>query len=184
MKRISLKISKLLILIYFIALSTPNFVAYAHILKESKKTDEYYMQIAIHLAKQNPKVPFGAVIVDNATGAVLAKGLNASQLNPTLHGEIAAINQCAKKHPHLDWSKVTLYTTAEPCPMCQSAIIWAGIPRVVFATSIDYLTKNGWNQIQLSAAKINAKAPFYSGTLKGGVLKEQTNPLFKKINRV
>lgn len=178
MEEIFLK--KFKFLLYFIVFFAPSFWVYADALKEPKKTDEFYMQIAIDLAKHNPRAPFAALIVDNETGAILAKGLNASHVNPTFHGEIAAINQCAKKHPHIDWSKVTLYTTAEPCSMCQSAVIWAGISKVVFATSIDYLTKNGWNQIQLNAAQVNAKASFYSGMLKGGVLKEKANVLFKK----
>lgn len=138
------------------------------------------MQIALALAKHNPQAPFGAVIVDNQTGEIIAQGLNASRINPTFHGEMVAINDCAKKHPHVDWSKVTLYTTAEPCSMCQSAIIWAGISRVVFATSIDYLLTHGWDQIEIPAAEVNHKAPFYKGTLTGGILADKTNVLFNK----
>jgi tRNA(adenine34) deaminase len=145
---------------------------------KAKKTDEYYMKIAIELAKKNPKAPFGAVIVDNKTGKILAKGLNASKINPTFHGEIVAINNCAKKHPHVDWSKVTLYTTAEPCSMCQSAVVWANISRVVFATSIKYLASHGVHQISIPSTEINGKSPFYKGTITGGVLANVTDPLF------
>ena len=121
----------------------------------TKSSDEDYMQMAINLAKNNPKAPFAAIIVDNVTGKVLSEGLNASKINPTFHGEMVAINNCIKKHPNVDWSKVTLYTTAEPCSMCQSAIVWAKIPRVVFATSLEYLTSHGWNQINIHASEIN-----------------------------
>jgi tRNA(adenine34) deaminase len=146
----------------------------------TQKQDEYYMQIAIQLAKHNPKAPFAALIVDNKTGEILGEGLNASKTNPTFHGEMVAINDCAKKHPHVDWSKVTLYTTAEPCSMCQSAIIWAGISRVGFATSIGYLKSHGWTQIDLSAAQVNSKATFYKGTLTSGILAEKADVLFNK----
>lgn len=74
-----------------------------------KKSDEYYMKIAIDLAKTNPRAPFAALIVDNKTGEILSKGLNTSKVNPTFHGEMVAINNCVKKHPHVDWSQVTLY---------------------------------------------------------------------------
>ena len=47
---------------------------------QAKKSDEYYMQIAIDLAKSNPKAPFAALIVDNITGKILSKGLNASKV--------------------------------------------------------------------------------------------------------
>lgn len=146
----------------------------------TKESDEYYMQMAISLAKNNPKAPFAAVIVDNVTGEVLSKGLNASKINPTFHGEMVAINHCIKKHPNVDWSNVTLYTTAEPCSMCQSAIVWAKIPRVVFATSLEYLTSHGWNQINIHASEINNKSPFYKGTITGGILANESNTLFDK----
>ena len=149
-------------------------------LNQHKKSDEYYMKIAIHLARSNPNAPFAALIVDNETGEVLATGLNASKVNPTFHGEMVAINNCNKKHPHVDWSKVTLYTTAEPCSMCQSAVVWAKIPRVVFATSFDYLISHGWDQINIHASEINKRSPFYKGTITGGVLASESNPLFDR----
>lgn len=150
--------------------------------QQSNKEDEHYMQIAIALAKYNPPAPFAALIVDNKTGDILARGLNSTKINPTFHGEIVAINECIKNHPHIDWSKVTLYTTAEPCPMCQSAIIWAGISRVVFATSIEYLNSHGWKQIDITASEINKRSHFYKGTVIGGVLAEETNILFNNAN--
>ncbi len=144
----------------------------------AKMSDEYYMQKAIEMAKHNPNAPFGAVIVDNQTGEIVAEGVNASKINPTFHGEMVAINDCVKKHPHMDWSNLTLYTTAEPCSMCQSAIVWAGISRVVFATSMDYLLSHGWNQIKINASEINNKSQFYKGTITSGVLAKKTNVMF------
>jgi tRNA(adenine34) deaminase len=150
---------------------------------QTKKSDEYYMQVAIELAKHNPKAPFAALIVDNKTGKILATGLNANKVNPTFHGEMVAINNCAKKHPDVDWSNVTLYTTAEPCSMCQSAVVWAKIPRVVFATSFEYLISHGWNQINIHASEVNKRSPFYKGTITGGVHADRTNIFFDRKNQ-
>lgn len=147
----------------------------------AKKSDEYYMKIAIDLAKSNPKAPFAALIVDNKAGEILSKGINASKVNPTFHGEMMAINNCVKDHPHVDWSQVTLYTTAEPCSMCQSAVIWAKIPRVVYATSFDYLISHGWSQINIRASEVNKRSSFYQGTITGGVLANQSNILFDRL---
>lgn len=147
-----------------------------------KKTDKEYMELAVAIAKHNPKYPFGALIVDNKTGKILAQGLNDSNKthNPTHHGEMVAINNCVKNHPNVDWKNTTLYTTAEPCSMCQSAIVWAGISRVVYGTSIDNLQHFGWNQIDIASETINSRASFYKGKVKGDVLDETTDALFRK----
>lgn len=141
-----------------------------------------YMQRLIELAKHNPQYPFAAMIIDQQTGKILCEGLNHASLNPTWHGEIRAINACAEKYPKLDWSKTTLITTAEPCPMCMSAIIWAGIPTVVYGTSIQYLNENKWKQIQIDSHEVSKKAPFYRGNIVEGVLHQETDKLFKKSN--
>lgn len=148
------------------------------------KSDQYFMQMAIQLAKKNPEAPFAAVIVDD-TGKVLATGLNASKVNPTFHSEMVAINNAVAQHPNIDWSKTTLYTIAEPCAMCQGAVVWAKIPRVVFGTSIEDLTLRGWTQIQIHASEINDEsAEFYNGSIKGHVLAEETNKLFFKTKPI
>lgn len=144
----------------------------------SRKSDEFYMGMAIQAAKTNPKFPFGAVIVDNNTGEILATGVDNRVDNPTFHGEMMAINSAVKKFPKIDWKNTTLYTTAEPCSMCESAIIWAGIPKVVFGTSIDFLKMHGWSQIDVKPSEIISKSPFYQGTITGGVLHEQTDEMF------
>ena len=97
---------------------------------------EFFMRRAIELALNVPNVPFGALIVNRDTNEILAEGWNKTNINPTWHGEIDAINQLVLRQKSLDASKLVLYTTAEPCPMCQAAILWAGIGMVVFGTSI------------------------------------------------
>ena len=142
--------------------------------------DALYMKKAIQLARQNPDNPFAALIVRQDDGRVLTASLNAVHLSPTFHGEIVAINDCAQAHPQLDWSKVTLYSTAEPCPMCYSAIMWAGIPRVVFAASMKVLKQFGWHHIAISPNELQSKAAFYQGTILGGVLGDEAASLFKQ----
>lgn len=144
------------------------------------QSDEYYMTIALNNAKNNIKYPFAALIVDNKSGKIMCQGLNSAYKdhNPTLHGEMVAINTCAKKYPKMDWENSTIYTTAEPCPMCQTAIIWTKMPRVVYATSIDFMNTHNWDTIKLRAEQLNSYADFYHGTVIGGVLHEKTDPLF------
>lgn len=84
-----------------------------------------YMQRAIELAANVPDFPFGALIVDRG-GKILSEGWNKSSINPTFHGEIDAINQLVLNSPGISGDQLVLYTTAEPCPMCQGAILWTG----------------------------------------------------------
>lgn len=144
------------------------------------QSPDYYMQELIKIAQTQPSAPFAAAIVHEKTGKVLCQGLNDSVHNPTHHGEMVAINNCVKKYPQMNWSETTLYTTAEPCVMCQGAIIWAGIPKVVYGTSIPSLKKYGWYQIPIRAKEIASKASFYHGKVVGDVLSNETDKLFMK----
>ena len=144
---------------------------------------EKYMQRALEIARRNPAAPFGAVLVDRQTGMVLAEGLNRWQENPTWHGEMDAINRCAAENPGVDWSALRLYTTAEPCCMCQGAILWAGIPEVIFGTSIRTLKRLGWSQIDIRAEEVARRTPFARCTMIGGILESDCDALFRAAAR-
>lgn len=99
-----------------------------------------YMEIAKSCAnigiEKGEGGPFGAVIVDKS-GNVISKGNNMviKTKDPTAHAEIVAIREACKKLNSYDLSEYVLYTTAEPCPMCLSAIIWANIKEVYYGCS-------------------------------------------------
>jgi len=148
-----------------------------------KSSHDDFMRRAIVLAKQVPELPFGAVIVRRATGEIVAEGWNRSSESPTFHGEIDAINRCAAAHRSIDWTALDLYTTAEPCPMCQSAIEWAGIATVYFGTSIPYLREGGWWQIEIRAEEVASRTPFRQTRVVGGILEAECNALFDAAPR-
>jgi len=140
--------------------------------------DETHMRRAIRLAANNPKYPFAAVIVDEEK-KVVGEGWNRSAQNPTWHGEMDAINKCAAAHPRVDWTRLTLYTTAEPCAMCQGAVAWAGIKRVVFGSSIPFLKSLDVWAIDIRAEELARLAAFRKCAVVGGVLEEECNKLFR-----
>lgn len=140
-----------------------------------------YMRLAIAQAQKVPDLPFGAVIVDVRSGDVLAEGHNRSKESPTFHGEIDVINRLAAQQTVSDWSSLVLYTTAEPCPMCQSAIEWAGIGLVVYGSSIPFLQELGWWQIDIRAEEVIQRTSFRKTALLGGVLAEECNQLFLAV---
>ena len=96
--------------------------------------------MAINEAKKGIELqhggPFGAVVVKD--GKVISKGHNHVVINndPTHHGEIDAIRKAGKKLKTFDLSGCTLYTTAEPCPMCLGAILWANISKVYYGCNV------------------------------------------------
>ena len=108
----------------------------------------------------------------------MSEGWNKSSINPTFHGEIDAINQLVLVNPGIDANKLVLYTTAEPCPMCQAAILWTGIEMVVFGTSIRSLQKMGWRQIDILAEEVVRRTPTWRCTITGGVLEQECDALF------
>ena len=157
------------------SLSTPSAIPMAE--------HERAMHQAIIEARRNPIYPFGAVIVRVAGGAVSARGVNTTRANPTLHGEISAMNDFVARHGNKGWSEHILYTTGEPCPMCMSALVWARIAGVVFGTSIDGIRRAGIDQIAITAKAVIDASPFYHGMLLGGVLQAETDRLFMQRKR-
>lgn len=107
--------------------------------------DEYFLQIAINLAKENVENksggPFGAVIVKD--NKIIAKGNNSvTQLNdPTAHAEVTAIRNACKELHSFQLKDCTIYSSCEPCPMCLGAIYWARPERLVFAASKEIASK-------------------------------------------
>lgn len=139
---------------------------------------ERHMRRAISLTTNTPDLPFGAVIVNLKSGEIVAEGWNRSTINPIWHGEIDAINALFRTHPAIATSELVLYTTAEPCPMCMSAILWSGITMVVSGTSIRFLQKHGWRQIDLRAEELVSRSPAWKCTIISGVLENECNALF------
>ena len=100
--------------------------------------DHKFMQMAINLSIENVANgggPFGAVIVRN--GEVIATGTNRVTANndPTAHAEVSAIREACRKMRHFKLEGCVCYTSCEPCPMCLSAIYWAGIDRICYANT-------------------------------------------------
>lgn len=94
------------------------------------------MRIAIELSELSVKTgggPFGAVVVRN--GEIVARGSNSvTKLNdPTAHAEVSAIRAACKALGTFSLKGCTIYSSCEPCPMCLSAIYWAGIDKIYYA---------------------------------------------------
>ena len=96
-----------------------------------------YMRQALLLAQQAAtcgEVPVGAVMVDSATGEVVASAVNQTETgcDPTAHAEIIVIREACVALASPRIPRCDLYVTLEPCPMCAQAISNARIRRLYY----------------------------------------------------
>ena len=95
------------------------------------------MRIALALAQDAARAgetPVGAVVVDPASGEIVASAANApiAANDPTAHAEILALRAAATKLGNYRLTGLSLFVTLEPCAMCAGAISHARIGRLVF----------------------------------------------------
>lgn len=96
------------------------------------------MEMAADIAEKNIDRgggPFGAVIVRN--GEVVATGANTVTLanDPTAHAEVNAIREACRQLGTFSLKDCVVYSSCEPCPMCLSALYWAGVKRIYFGNT-------------------------------------------------
>ena len=128
------------------------------------------MQLALdaaHESKANGDYGHGCVVVKD--GQVIATGYETlKSVNDPVngHAEIDAIRKAcqAVQSPYLE--SCILYSTAEPCPMCMSACIWAKVDTVAYGITRDDMIakmeqlqredggKFSWRQIAIPAEYI------------------------------
>jgi guanine deaminase len=102
--------------------------------------DEKFMRRAIDLSAQALNTPgarpYAAVVVRD--GKIVGEGLNQSAENfdPTSHGEVEAVRDACRNLKTLELTDCDLYTSAEPCSMCVSTMLVAGIARMYYGASI------------------------------------------------
>jgi tRNA(Arg) A34 adenosine deaminase TadA len=80
------------------------------------------------------EVPVGAVLVEAASGRILAETRNRIEelRDPTAHAEVLAIRAAAALLGSPRLPACDLYVTLEPCPMCAAAIAFARLRRVYY----------------------------------------------------
>jgi tRNA(adenine34) deaminase len=99
--------------------------------------DQETMRIALEAAQAaagRGETPIGAVVVDPATGEILARAGNSpiSLKDPTAHAEILVLRAAAERIGNYRLTGLSLFVTLEPCAMCAGAISHARIGRLVY----------------------------------------------------
>ena len=101
------------------------------------------------------RTPCGAEMRDTKTGERLMRAANAvwAEHDPSAHAEVRTMRLACAKLKSASLKGYTLYTTCEPCPMCMSDALWAGVDRVVYGATIEDANKY-CNQIRISAREV------------------------------
>jgi guanine deaminase len=91
---------------------------------------------AVALAVENAEagqLPFAALVVRD--GQVLGTGVNTALLDrdPTAHAEVAAVRNACRDLGVLHLTGAMIVSSCEPCAVCHSVAVTAGIVRIVYA---------------------------------------------------
>ena len=140
---------------------------------------EYLMAKALDQAQVALKAgefPVGCVMIYQ--DEILVTGARRSSTghvrNEIDHAEIVALRRLAELEDRIDHSEVTAFSTLEPCLMCYSALILAGIGKIVFA--FEDVMGGG------TGCDLSGLTPLYKNSavkIVPGILRQESLELFK-----
>ena len=101
------------------------------------------MELALALAKEgflHNEIPVGCVITDSEQKIIsYAYNMSNKKNDPSAHAELLAIRKACKILKTTKLFGFSLYSTLEPCSMCEALIIQTGIEKVYFGAYSDFL---------------------------------------------
>ncbi|AXR79346.1 nucleoside deaminase [Natrarchaeobaculum sulfurireducens] len=137
--------------------------------------DEQYIRQAIDLAEravENGNTPFGSLLVRDGTVLRTAENTTVTDDDLAAHPECKLARWAGQELEADERTDVTMYTSTEPCPMCASAIHYAGLGRVVFSVAGSTLNDlRGGGVIDVPCSEIIDRAGGET-TVDGPVLEE------------
>lgn len=110
-------------------------------------SDAELLERAIALARANADAgeePFGSLVVRD--GQILGEGVNTTRrdADPTAHAEVAAVREACRRLGTIDLAGATVFTSCEPCPMCRTVAVLAGVTRIVYAVPAEVAATFGF----------------------------------------
>jgi tRNA(Arg) A34 adenosine deaminase TadA/catechol 2,3-dioxygenase-like lactoylglutathione lyase family enzyme len=105
------------------------------------------LERAVALARANAEAgeePFGSVVVRD--GRILGEGVNTTRrdADPTAHAEVAAVRDACRRLGTVDLGGATVVASCEPCPMCRTVAVLAGVSRIVYAVPAEVAAGYGF----------------------------------------
>lgn len=105
--------------------------------------DLRYLRRCVDLAREaldTGNAPFGSLLVSR--GRIVAEARNEEGGgDPTRHPELELAHWAIANLDPAARAAATVYTSGEHCPMCSAAHAWAGLGRIVYASSAAQLTE-------------------------------------------
>jgi tRNA(adenine34) deaminase len=150
-------------------------------MRTGRENDERCMEMALEEAKlagQQGEVPVGAVLVKE--DRVLARDHNRCiELNdPTAHAEILVLRRAGGVEKNYRLIDTVMYVTAEPCPMCASAMVHGRISRLVFGTR-----EPKFGAVESRFRFLDDLSLNHRVKVEGGILEEECAKLLKSFFR-
>jgi tRNA(Arg) A34 adenosine deaminase TadA len=132
--------------------------------------------------------PFGAILVD-AQGQTLHEDHNrVTDDDQTLHAEMGIARWALANLAPVHRIRATVYTSCEQCPMCAATHAWAGLGRIVYATSCAQLTQwlTAWHAPTLPVAMLPVKTVAPRAVVDGPApeLEEEMKALYEARYRL
>jgi tRNA(Arg) A34 adenosine deaminase TadA len=122
--------------------------------------DELFLRQAIELAEASTEPIKCASILVDANGTIVASAYNSQRADNLVasHAEMKAI-ATANKIVGRKLTGITAYGNCEPCTMCLTALIFAGVERIVFSKRLNDLVDDD-KQIDIDCFEFVKKFPY------------------------
>lgn len=133
-----------------------------------------FIDRAIELAAESVAMgntPFGAVLV--VDGEIVAEGHNETRTTDdlTAHPELTLARWAGRELDADERDRCTMYASTEPCPMCATAIQYAGLDRVVFGVSGERLNELTGDVVTIPCEEVIRRAGGET-TVEGPIAKD------------
>ena len=139
-------------------------------------SDESYVRRAIDLAEsavESGNTPFGSLLVVDDEVVRTAENTTLTDDDIAAHPEFKLASWAATELEPRERAACTMYTSTEPCPMCASAIVYAGLDRVVYSVSVDSLADvRSDDVIEIPCAEVVDRSDSET-TVEGPVLEDE-----------
>ncbi|MCH8320408.1 MAG: nucleoside deaminase [Acidobacteria bacterium] len=110
----------------------------------STEVDREYILRTYELARSavvNGNHPFGALLVYKGKIIIEFEHSAVTTRDLTKHAETGLVSVATQQFSRQILSESTLYTSTECCIMCCGAVHWAGIPKMVYGTTANQMSK-------------------------------------------